>query len=65
MTIETLIADDEVLARRKLQQLLSEEPDIEIIGEAASAAEAIELVRAHPPQLLFLDIRMPGMNGMS
>jgi two-component system, LytTR family, response regulator len=64
MTIETLIADDEVLARRKLQQLLSEEPDIEISGEAASAAEAIDLIRAKSPQLLFLDIRMPGMNGI-
>jgi two-component system LytT family response regulator len=64
MTIETLIADDEVLARRKLQQLLSEEQDVEIIGEAGSAAEAIELVRSRSPQLLFLDIRMPGMNGI-
>lgn len=64
MNIETLIADDEVLARRKLRQLLSQEPDIEITGEAASAAEVIELVRLRSPHLLFLDIRMPGMNGI-
>jgi two-component system LytT family response regulator len=64
MTIQTLIADDEVLARRKLRQLLADEPDIEIVGEGTSAAEVIQLVRAAKPQLLFLDVRMPGMTGL-
>jgi two-component system, LytTR family, response regulator len=63
MSIHTLIADDEVLARRKLRQLLSAEPDIEIIGEGSSAFEIIELMRITAPQLLFLDVQMPGMNG--
>lgn len=61
--IHTVVADDEVLARQKLRQLLRDEPDVEIIGECASATETIELVRATTPDLLFLDIRMPGVDG--
>jgi two-component system, LytTR family, response regulator len=65
MVIQTLIADDEVLARRKLRQLLSEEPDIRIAGEGSTALEIVELTRAAAPHLLFLDVQMPGMNGMN
>jgi two-component system, LytTR family, response regulator len=61
--IQAVLADDEVLARQKLRQLLRDERDIEIVGECASANETIELVRASKPALLFLDIRMPGMDG--
>jgi two-component system LytT family response regulator len=61
--IRAILADDEVLARQKLRQLLRDEPEIEIVGEGASASETIELVRATGPDLLFLDIRMPGMDG--
>lgn len=64
MAIQTLIADDELLARQKLRQLLRGEPDIEIAGEATSAREVHELVRGTSPQLLFLDVRMPGMDGL-
>ncbi|MGC1424466.1 MAG: LytTR family DNA-binding domain-containing protein [Terracidiphilus sp.] len=64
MAIRTLIADDELLARQKLRQLLRDEPDIDIVGEASSAREVYELVRAASPQLLFLDVRMPGMDGL-
>ena len=64
MPIQTIIADDEVLARRKLRQLLSQEPDIEIAGEGSSASDVIDLVQIVSPQLLFLDIRMPGMDGL-
>jgi two-component system LytT family response regulator len=63
MVIRTLLADDEVLARRKLRQLLCAEPEIEIVGEGSTASETIDLVRTAAPQLLFLDIRMPGMDG--
>lgn len=61
--IHAVLADDEVLARQKLRQLLRDEPEIEIVGECASASETVELVRLTKPALLFLDIRMPGMDG--
>ncbi|MGA3100756.1 MAG: LytTR family DNA-binding domain-containing protein [Terracidiphilus sp.] len=61
--IHAVIADDEVLARQKLRQLLRDENDIEIVGESATSLETIELVRAANPELLFLDIQMPGMDG--
>ncbi len=61
--IQAVLADDEVLARQKLRQLLRHEPDIEIVGECASAGETVELVRMTKPALLFLDVRMPGMDG--
>jgi two-component system LytT family response regulator len=64
MTIQTLIADDELLARQKLRQLLRGETEIEIAGEASSAREVYELVQETAPQLLFLDVRMPGMDGL-
>lgn len=63
MMIRTLVADDEVLARQKLRQLLCAEQDIEIVGECATASETIQLVGATSPELLFLDIRMPDMDG--
>ena len=61
--IRTVLADDEALARQKLRQLLKNIEDIEIVGECATAAETIELVQLTRPELLFLDIRMPDMNG--
>ena len=61
--IQAVLADDEVLARQKLRQLLRDEPDIEIVGECSSAHETVELIRLTRPALLFLDIRMPDMDG--
>jgi two-component system LytT family response regulator len=61
--IQAVLADDEVLARQKLRQLLRDVADIEIVGECASATETVELVCHTKPALLFLDIRMPGMDG--
>lgn len=63
MLIQTIIADDEVLARQKLHSLLGSEPDFEIVGEASSPSEIMAQVRSKSPQLLFLDICMPSMNG--
>ena len=60
MMIHAVLADDEVLARQKLRQLLRNEPEVEVVGETSTAAETVELVRAVKPHLLFLDIRMPG-----
>lgn len=61
--IRAVIADDEMLARQKLRQLLRDEPRFEIVGEGTTAKETIDLVRLTRPELLFLDIRMPGMDG--
>jgi len=61
--IRALLADDEELARQKLRHLLRDEPEVEIVGEGATASETIGMVRSLKPELLFLDIRMPGMDG--
>jgi len=61
--VRAVIADDEVLARLKLRQLLRDEADVEIVGECATAAETIQAVNSTGPDLLFLDIRMPDMDG--
>lgn len=64
MVIQTVIADDEALARQKLRVLLRQEPDIQVIGEAASPSEIVALVQSRKPDLLFLDICMPTKNGL-
>jgi len=61
--MKTLIVDDERLARMELRRLLQAFPKIEIVGEAANADEALELIEELEPDLLFLDIQMPGKNG--
>jgi two-component system, LytTR family, response regulator len=61
--IRTVLADDEVLARQKLLQLLREIADVDIVGECATAGETVDLVRLTYPDLLFLDICMPDMDG--
>jgi two-component system LytT family response regulator len=61
--MRALIVDDERLARKELMKLLEEHPIIEVIGEAANADEATQLVNDLNPDLLFLDIQMPGKTG--
>ena len=61
--ITAVLADDEPLARDALRIRLKPETDIEIIAEARNGTQAVELVRKHHPDLLFLDIQMPGKNG--
>ena len=61
--MRTLIIDDERLARKELTSLLEEYSEIEIVGEAANADEATELINSLNPDLLFLDILMPGKTG--
>lgn len=64
-TIDTLIVDDEVLAREKLCVLLQRDPDSRIVGECSSAADAIHAIRQFRPALMFLDIQMPDDDGFS
>ena len=61
--LKVILIDDERLARSELKRLLQEFPDVEIIGEAANAEEAIEKIEALNPDLIFLDIQMPGKTG--
>lgn len=63
MKITALIVDDEPLAREKIRRLLRNENDFEIVGEAVSGEEAVEMIEAEKPDLIFLDIQMPEMNG--
>ncbi len=63
--IRTLIVDDEKPARRRLAELLGREPEITIAGEARDGREAVDLVRAHAPDLMFLDIQMPDLDGFA
>jgi two-component system LytT family response regulator len=61
--MKVLVIDDERLARQELKSLLKKHQEIEIIGEAANADEAIELIKEKKPDLIFLDIQMPGKTG--
>ena len=63
--IRTLIVDDEKPARRRLAELLGREQNIEVIGEARDGREAVDLIRAQPPDLMFLDIQMPDLDGFA
>lgn len=62
--LRALIVDDEPLARRRLARLLGDFDDVSVIGEAADADEALVAIRAHRPDVVFLDIRMPGASGL-
>jgi two-component system LytT family response regulator len=62
-TFKTLLIEDERLAREELKSLLKDYLEIDIIGEAKNGEEGITLIKEHKPDLVFLDINMPGMNG--
>jgi two-component system LytT family response regulator len=55
--------DDEPLARQRLRRLLQDEPDVEIVGECADGGEAVAAIRADKPDLVFLDVQMPVLDG--
>ena len=61
--MRALLVDDERLARAELTRLLDKFPEIEIVSEASNGEEAIKLIEEHKPDLVFLDIQMPGMTG--
>ncbi len=61
--IRTIIVDDEPNARARIVRLLAQDPEIEVVGECRNGLEAVEAVNKHRPDLLFLDVQMPQMNG--
>jgi len=63
MKIRALIVDDEPLARQKVRLLLSEEADVELVGESQDGVEAVAQIEAAKPDLVFLDVQMPEMDG--
>ncbi|MDY0341495.1 MAG: LytTR family DNA-binding domain-containing protein [Coriobacteriia bacterium] len=64
VTLKALLVDDEVPARSELRFLLGEAGGVEVVGEAGSAKEALQLIRAIPYDVVFLDVDMPGLNGI-
>jgi DNA-binding NarL/FixJ family response regulator len=64
MTIRVLLADDQTLVRSGFRALLERAEEIEVVGEAADGAEAVERVRAERPHVVLMDIRMPGVDGL-
>ncbi|MFF7588238.1 response regulator [Kitasatospora purpeofusca] len=65
MTIRVLLADDQALLRGAFRVLIDAEDDMEVVGEAADGREAVELARATRPDVVLMDIRMPGVDGLS
>ncbi len=65
MPLSALIVDDEPLARQELQFLLEGDGDIDILAQGSNGIEAVELIRIHNPDLVFLDVQMPGLDGFA
>ncbi len=63
MNISTLIVDDEKPARDELAYLLKSFPEINLVGQGKNGVEAVALIKEHAPDLVFLDVQMPGLNG--
>ncbi|MFF3766149.1 response regulator [Streptomyces sp. NPDC001922] len=64
MTIRVLIADDQMMVREGFSVLLNAQPDMEVVGEALDGREAVSQVETLRPDVVLMDIRMPGMNGL-
>lgn len=64
MPLRVLIADDEPLARQRLEDLLGAEPDVQVVGTAGDGDTAVELIHRLRPDLVFLDVQMPGRTGL-
>ena len=64
MTIRVVLADDQPLVRAGLRVLIADTPDLDVAGEAGTGAQAVQLVRDAQPDVVLMDIRMPGMDGI-
>jgi DNA-binding NarL/FixJ family response regulator len=65
MTIRVLLADDQALLRATFRMLVDSCADMTVVGEASDGAEAVDLARAHRPDIVLMDIRMPGTDGLA
>jgi two-component system, LytTR family, response regulator LytT len=65
MSISALIIDDEQLAREELKYLLDSVGDVEVVAQGANGIEAVNLIEEHHPDLVFLDVQMPGLDGFA
>ena len=63
-SIRAIIVDDEPLARERLRHWLSREPHIVLVAECSQGNEAVEVLRRERPDLVFLDVQMPGLSGV-
>ena len=63
-TVRVLVVDDEPLARERLLDLLAHEPGVEVVGTADNGVAAVEAIRTRQPDLVFLDVQMPGKTGL-
>ncbi|MFE6851673.1 response regulator transcription factor, partial [Streptomyces sp. NPDC057674] len=62
--VRIVLADDERMVRTALRVILDAEPDLEVVGEAATGAEAVSVVRAERPDVVLMDVRMPEIDGI-
>jgi two-component system, LytTR family, response regulator LytT len=65
VSLTALIIDDEPLARQELQYLLERAGGVEVLGQGTNGIEAVELIRMHKPDVVFLDVQMPGLDGFA
>jgi two-component system response regulator LytT len=65
MALTALIIDDERLAREELEFLLDGEDDVTVLGHGSNGIEAVDLIRTHRPDIVFLDVQMPGLDGFA
>src|SRR5271168_787056 len=65
MALTALIIDDEALARQELQYLLERAGGVEVLAQGTNGIEAVELIRTHKPDVVFLDVQMPGLDGFA